>query len=212
MLMDFSDTFAFVRVVQHGSFSAAARALGVPKTRISRKVQELEARLGTTLLKRTTRRLGLTEAGRLYFARCEPLIGGLSDAEQAVAILGREPQGRLTLTAPSWLAQSVLAPLLTGFCATYRDVQVEVLATSEPLDLVTADVDLAFRLWMGPLPTSQLVARRLGRLAMQIYAGTSYLARHAPPARPEDLAAHPALAITGHHRPSPNRRGQLAVE
>lgn len=200
MLMDLSDTYAFVRVVQCGSFSAAALATGVPKTRISRKVQELEARLGAPLLKRTTRRLGLTEAGVMYFARCAPLLSELTDAEHAVAMVGDTVRGRLTLTAPSWVAAGVLAPLLVGFGFAYPDVQLEIIASSEPLDLVTDTVDLAFRLWMGNLPTSQLTARRLGDLPMRIYASTTYFNNHAPPDRPEDLLDYPALAVTGHGR------------
>jgi DNA-binding transcriptional LysR family regulator len=166
---------------QHGSFTAAAKALDVPKTRVSRKVQELELRLGSLLLKRSTRRLGLTEAGRVYFERCAPVIGGLEDAEHAVAILSSRPQGTSTLTAPFWLASGVLAPLLAEFNHAYPDVQIKILATNEPMDLVSGDVDLALRLWIGDLPTSQLTVRRLGGLPMQVHASCAYLAHHVAP-------------------------------
>lgn len=200
MLENFTDTAAFVRVVQHGSFTAAAAALQVPKARVSRKVMELEARLGATLLKRTTRRLGLTEAGRRYFDLCEPLLDGLKDAEQAVAALGERVHGRLRITAPSWIAAGVLAPLLVDFQRLHPDLAVDVRATSEPLDLVSGDVDLALRLWMGDLPSSALTARRIGRLAMHVYAAPLLFVDQAVPEHPDDLAELPALVISGHGR------------
>lgn len=100
MLRDFSDTVAFVKVVQEGSFTAAARVLKVPKTRVSRKVQELESRLHTQLLNRTTRSLKLTEAGAVYFQHCERVVKNLEDAENAVAELQQHPRGWLRITAP----------------------------------------------------------------------------------------------------------------
>src|SRR5687767_11503660 len=102
VLRDFSDTVAFVKVVQEGSFTAAARVLKVPKTRISRKVLELEERLRAQLLNRTTRSLKLTEAGTAYFRRCEAIVRDLEDAESAVAELQDHPRGWLRIAAPHW--------------------------------------------------------------------------------------------------------------
>ncbi|HZG10317.1 MAG TPA: LysR family transcriptional regulator [Allosphingosinicella sp.] len=113
MLRDFSDTVAFVKVVQEGSFTAAARILKVPKTRISRKVQELEQSLQAQLLNRTTRSLKLTEVGAAYFQRCEAIVKDLEDAENAVAELQDHPRGWLRLTAPFWLGTRVIAPMLS---------------------------------------------------------------------------------------------------
>ncbi|MGV6876293.1 LysR family transcriptional regulator [Pseudochelatococcus sp. B33] len=197
---DWSAMIAFVRVVQEGGFTAAARVLGVPKARISRKVRELEERLGTPLLKRTTRRLGLTEAGHIYLAYCEKLIRDMADAEEAVASLGARPRGWLRVTAASWLATDVLAPMFPAFRAEYPDIMMDVMATHEPLDMVSLDVDLAFRLWIGDLPSSDLVARLLCKLPMHIYASAEYARRHDMPTRPEELIDHPAL-VTHVRRP-----------
>jgi molybdenum-dependent DNA-binding transcriptional regulator ModE len=127
MLRDFSDTAAFVKVVEEGSFTAAARVLKTPKTRISRKVQELERRLGIRLLNRTTRSLKLTEAGAVYFEHCASLVKDLEDAENAVAELQRHPRGWLRITAPHWLANYALAPLLSEFRRFYPEIYPHML-------------------------------------------------------------------------------------
>lgn len=194
MLKDWSDMAFFVRVVQEGGFTAAARTLGVPKARVSRKVQELEARLGTPLLKRTTRTLGLTEAGHAYFEQCARLVREMDELEQTVADLGARPRGWLRITATPWLAIDVLARILPAFRAQYPDIMLDVLTTHEPLDVVSLDVDIAFRLWMGDLPSSSLVARLLCVLPMQVHASTDYVRHHGRPARPEALIEYPALA------------------
>ncbi|RUU26322.1 MULTISPECIES: LysR family transcriptional regulator [unclassified Mesorhizobium] len=193
MLRDFSDTVAFVKVVQEGSFTAAARVLKVPKTRVSRKVQELESRLHTQLLNRTTRSLKLTEAGAVYFQHCERVVKNLEDAENAVAELQQHPRGWLRITAPYWLATRVLAPLLTEFRRFYPEVFPQLLLGHEVVDLVAKDIDVAFRLQEGTLPDSTLTARRLGALPMGIYGAPAYLERAGMPQHPSELAEHACL-------------------
>ncbi len=193
MLRDFSDTVAFVKVVQEGSFTGAARALRTPKTRISRKVQELEARLGAQLLHRTTRSLKLTEAGTIYFQRCEGLVKDIEDAESAVAELQQNPKGWLRITAPHWLSTRILAPVLSEFRRFYPDVYPQLLLAHEVLDVVAKEIDIALRLSEGPLPDSSLSARRLGDLPMGIYAAPAYLERHGSPSNPAELVNHACL-------------------
>ncbi|RCS22585.1 LysR family transcriptional regulator [Phyllobacterium salinisoli] len=193
MLHDFSDTVAFIKVVQEGSFTAAARVLKVPKTRVSRKVQELESRLQTQLLNRTTRSLKLTEAGAVYFQHCERVVKDLEDAENAVAELQHHPRGWLRITAPYWLATRVLAPLLIEFRRFYPEVFPQLLLANQVLDLVTKDIDVALRLQEGVLPDSTLTARRLGALPMGIYAAPAYLERAGAPQHPSELAGHDCL-------------------
>jgi DNA-binding transcriptional LysR family regulator len=194
MLRDFSDTLAFVKVVQAGSFTSAARALRVPKTRISRKVQELERRLGVQLLKRTTRKLGLTEAGAVYFQHCAQLSQALEEAETAVAALQGGPRGWLRITAPYWLSCSVLAPLLCDFRDLYPEVRAEIVMGHEVMDIVSGSIDIALRLWVGPLPDSGLVVRKLGHAKMRVYATEHYLDRFGEPKSPEELLKHRTLA------------------
>jgi DNA-binding transcriptional LysR family regulator len=193
MLHDFSDTIAFVKVVQEGSFTAAARVLKTPKTRISRKVQELERRLGAQLLHRTTRSLRLTEAGLVYFQHCEKLAKDLETAEHAVSELQQRPRGWLKITAPYWLGNRVLVPILTEFRKTYPDVFPQLLLGHEVADIIAKDIDIAFRIWDGPLPDSTLTARRLGTLQMGVYAAPSYIERWGAPAHPSELEMHACL-------------------
>ncbi|WP_330961068.1 LysR family transcriptional regulator [Photobacterium sp. 53610] len=196
MLPDFSDTFAFVKVVQQGSFTAAAKALNVPKARVSRKVKELEERLGTQLLKRTTRKLGLTEAGKLYFEHCAHLAKGLVAAEEAVTLMQSAPKGWLRVTATYWLSHHVLSPIISEFQQHYPDIQVEVVMSHDIKDLVADDLDIAFRIWRGPLPDSQLIARKCCPLPMHLYASPGYLGQAGEPVHPEDLIRHRALATS----------------
>lgn len=193
MLRDFSDTVAFVTVVKEGSFTAAARALRTPKNRISRKVQELEARLGAQLLLRTTRSIQLTEAGSLYFERCRTFVEDIEDAEHAVAELQARPYGWLRITAPYWLGTRVLAPLMSEFRTSYPEVWPQLMLGHEVRDIVSENIDIAFRLWDGSLPDSSLVARRLGELPLGIFASPSYIDAHGRPSHPSELIARACL-------------------
>lgn len=198
MSRDLNDTLVFVRVVEHGSFIAAARALQLPKTTVSRKVQDLETRLGAQLLHRTTRKLGLTEAGNIYFEHCQRIARELDEAESAVGQLQRGPRGWLRITAPYSLGIERIAPLLGEFHALHPDVRVEMLLTNEALDIIDKELDIALR--VGALPDSTFVARSLATLRTQVFASTAYLERHGEPLHPDDLQHHRTLAMTKQRR------------
>jgi LysR family transcriptional regulator, regulator for bpeEF and oprC len=186
------DTLAFVKVVQEGSFTAAARSLGLPKATVSRKVQDLEQRLGAQLLHRTTRRVGLTEAGAIYFQYCESIARTLTEAEIAVSQMQGEPRGWLRITSSYSLSVSLLSPLISEFRSVYPGVLIDLTLTHETLDLISREIDVALR--MGPLPDSSLAARKLAVFPNRIYASRDYLAQHGEPAHPDDLRRHLALA------------------
>ena len=188
MTRDLNDTLVFVKVVEHGSFISAARALRLPKTTVSRKVQELETRLGAQLLHRTTRKLGLTEAGNVYFEHCQRIARELDEAESAVGQLQSGPRGWLRFTAPYSLGIDKIAPLLGEFHARHPEVRVEMLLSNEPLDLIDKEIDVALR--VGNLPDSNLVARRLAVFRTQVYASPEYIERHGEPLHPDDLQHH----------------------
>ncbi|MFZ0788655.1 MAG: LysR substrate-binding domain-containing protein [Chromatiaceae bacterium] len=194
MTHDINETLIFLKVVEKGSFTAAANALGVPKTTVSRKVAQLERRLGSHLLKRTTRKLGLTEAGAVYYDHSAPIARQLQDAESAVSQLNSAPRGWLRFTAPYSLGCDCISPLLPEFMTRYPEVRVEMLLTNDPLDLVAGEMDLALRI--ENLPSSTLSARRLARTRMHVYASPAYLSRYGEPAEPADLEQHRALAFT----------------
>ncbi len=193
MSRDLNDTLVFLQVVQSGSFTAAALALQMPKTTVSRRLRELEAHLGARLLHRTTRKLRLTEAGTAYFEQCRAIGTQLDAAEQAVQRIRGTPGGWLRVTLPYSFGTTWIAPLIAGFCTRYPDVRLEIVASHVPLDLIGEGVDLALRL--GALPDSSLVARRLGSFPTAIYASPACLARHGTPSGPDELARFPVLTL-----------------
>ena len=194
MARDLNDTLVFVKVVEHGSFISAARALRLPKTTVSRKVQDLETRLGAQLLHRTTRKLGLTEAGNIYYEHCQRISRELDEAESAVGQLQGGPRGWLRITAPYSMGIERIAPLLGQFHALHPEVRVEMVLSNDPLDLIDKEIDVALR--VGNLPDSNLVARRLAMLRTQVYASQQYLDRYGEPLHPDDLQHHRTLAMT----------------
>ncbi|MGN6517926.1 MAG: LysR substrate-binding domain-containing protein [Dokdonella sp.] len=193
MARDLNDTLIFVKVVEHGSFIAAARSLRLPKTSVSRKVQELEERLGAQLLHRTTRKLGLTEAGAIYFEHCQQIARQLDEAESAVGQLQGGPRGWLRVTAPYSIGITWVAPLLGEFYALHPELRVELVLTQEPLDLIAKELDVGLR--VGNLPDSNLAARRLSVFRTQVYASPLYVERYGEPQHPDELVRHRALAI-----------------
>src|SRR3546814_929727 len=179
MARDLNDTLVFVKVVEQGRFIAAARTLRLPKTTVSRKVQELEARLGAQLLHRTTRKLGLTEAGNVYYEHSQRIARELDEAESAVSQLQGGPRGWLRDTAPYSLGIERIAPLLGEFHARHPDVRVEMMLSNEQVDLIDKEIDVALR--MGSLPDSNLVARKLAVLRTQVNASPAYPESHGEP-------------------------------
>jgi DNA-binding transcriptional LysR family regulator len=194
MNRDLNDTLVFVKVVELGSFTAAAKALRLPNTTVSRKVQDLEARLGAQLLHRTTRKLGLTEAGNLYFEHCQRIARDLDEAESAVGQLQSGPRGWLRVTTTHSLGSTWIAPLLGEFHARHPDVRVELLLSNEHLDIIAGEIDVALR--VGTLADSNLVARRLSVLRSSVYTTPGYIQRFGEPLHPDDLIHHRALALT----------------
>ncbi len=189
--MDLNQLLVFTRVVQAGSFTAAARLLKMPKSTVSRKVSDLEARVGARLLHRTTRKLGLTDAGRMYFQRAAPIVSDIEQVDQAVGELQAAPRGLLRVTAP--LSFGVLGPMVSSFLEQYPDVQVELVCTDRVVNLVEEGFDVAIR--AGRLVDSTLVARRLGALKSVLVASAGYLKRHPRLKSPAELEKHPCIAF-----------------
>ena len=178
---------AFVRVVEDGSFTTAARHLGLPKSSVSRRVTALEQALRVRLLQRSTRKLVLTEAGRLYFERARASLGGLADAGAAVTDLSGEVAGPIRFTTGGDNT-GLFASLFAEFLTRYPKVQLDVVLTPRRVDLVAEGFDLALR--AGPLVDSTLIARRLGRGELGLFASRAYLRKAGRPRQIADLAKH----------------------
>lgn len=188
-MVDLNEIAVFTRVVQAGSFTAAAKALGMPKSTVSRKVAALEERLDARLLQRTTRKLSLTDAGRTYFDYGVRIVNEIEAAESAVGSLQDKPRGLLRVT--TGVNATWLAPLIVEFMKRNPDVQIELLATGRNVDLVEERFDVAIR--AGALVDSSLVARKLGNAASFLVATPGYLKKHRRPRSPSDLAGHACL-------------------
>lgn len=186
--IDYNDVALFVRVVETGSFTKAAEALGLQKSSVSRAVSRLEDGLGARLLQRTTRRLGLTDAGQLFYERARGAVAGVDEAASLVLDSGSEPRGLVRLTAPPDAHALGLAEGVAQFVARYPAIQVDLVLTGRVVDLVTDGVDLAVR--AGRLADSTLVARRVGSTDLALFAAASYLDRRGRPASPTALAPH----------------------
>jgi DNA-binding transcriptional LysR family regulator len=185
--MDLNRVAVFVRVVQAGSFTAAAAALGTQKSSVSRSVAALEADLGIRLLQRTTRKLSLTDAGRAYHERARDALASLEEAREAMSSLGSEPRGLVRVTAPVDLA-SALAEVTTRFLRSHPAVHVDVALSARVVDLVREGFDLAVR--AGVLADSSLMARRLGDTDLGLFASPAYLDAAGRPRRLSDLERH----------------------
>lgn len=191
---------AFVALADTGSFVAAGRMLDRDATVLSRRLNLLEKRLGVRLTERTTRKVMLTEAGEVYLARVRDLLHGLDAARQEAAAFGSgEPSGRLRVALPGSFARLWMAPVVTGFLRAHPQVTLAASYSNEFVDIVGQGYDLAVRL--ADLPDSRLVARKVGSRRRLICASPDYLARHAGPIRPEEVAEHDCLCFTGRDDP-----------
>jgi len=186
--MDLNEVAVFVKVAQLGGFSAAARALALPVSTVSTRVARLEKRLGVTLLQRTTRRLRLTEAGAQYFRRAAAGLEHVAEAEAAVSVAAGEAKGRLRVTAPADLGDTLLAGLIVAMRTAYPQIDIELVLTDRYLDLVAEGLDAAIR--AGALEDSPLIAKKAGIACWAPFASPDYLASAPPLSQPPDLRRH----------------------
>jgi DNA-binding transcriptional LysR family regulator len=181
-----------VEAVERGSFSAAGRRLGMSPSAVSKLVGRLEARLGTRLLVRSTRALGLTAEGEAYVARARAILAEIDDAERMIAAgAASAPRGKLRVSATVGFGERCLVPLVPEFLGLYPEVELDLSLTDEVIDLVAERADIALR--AGPMRNSALKARKVLESRRVIVASPAYLARHGTPQTPQDLARHNCL-------------------
>jgi len=184
----------FLSVARHRSFRRAAAALGVTPSAVSQSIRTLEARIGAALLTRTTRSVGLTEAGQRFFERASPAFDELVAASEAARDLGQRPIGLLRLAVPRSVVPLILEPVIASFCEAYPEIELEIAASDEMVDIVAGGFDAGIRL--GQLIATDMVVVRLTRpFPFMIVGSADYLRRHKPPSRIEDLRDHACLRL-----------------
>ena len=188
--MNLNETMAFVAVVREGTFTGAGRHLGIPKSTVSRQVSRLEERMGTRLLHRTTRRVGLTEVGRRYYEHCASAIEAIEDANRIAEAASENPRGTLRVSLP--MGASFLGALLPEFNHLYPDIHLVLVGAQRRVDLVAEGFDVALR--GGKLSDSGLIARKLFDSSVILAASPAYLADHGTPRTLADLAEHRSVA------------------
>lgn len=194
--IDLNDMLYFTEVVERGGFAAAGRALGIPKSRLSRRVAELEEQLGVRLLQRTTRKLALTEVGEQYLRHCLAMREAAQAAAQVAAQVQTEPRGTLRVSCPVTLAQSSVAVLVPLFMREFPEVRVEMLVTNRVIDLVEEGIDVALRVRPTLEASGSLVIKQLGQTRTLLVASPELLARQPAPGTPEELARLDTVAMS----------------
>jgi DNA-binding transcriptional LysR family regulator len=193
--MDLNLVSAFVEVVEAQSFTAAARALGLPKSSVSRRITELEKELGVPLLHRTTRKLSLTDAGRAYFTQAERALTELRNAAELASGMDAEPRGVVRLTAPVDVGVMGLPEILGDFSRSFPDIHVELSLSTRELDLREEGFDLAIR--SGTSHDANLVVRRIGHSKAGLFASPHYLYERGRPETVGELMQHDAVLFRG---------------
>lgn len=198
-MQDLNDLFYFARVVEAGGFAAAGRVLGVPKSRLSRRIAELEERLGTRLLQRTTRKLKLTAVGERYLRHCQAMLLEAEMADEAVASMTSEPRGRLRVSCPVGLAHEFLPQVVSRFLAQYPQVQLDMTLLNRRVDLISEGIDVALRVRDLGDEDPTLVTRRLLQAKLLLVATPAFVAEQRI-LSPADLANAPVLGAVGADR------------
>lgn len=183
-----TDMATFAAVVEQNSFSAAANVLQISKSNVSRRVAALEDRLDVKLMHRTTRKLGLTESGRVYYEHCARLVSEARDADYAIRLMHSTPSGLLNVSVPETLGRNFILPVLPEFMKAYPDIRLNLTITSRKVDLSEERCDLAVR--KGEIDDESLCAIPLGSSTQMLYASPDYLASVDPLEHPDDLSGH----------------------
>ncbi|MHC1481080.1 LysR substrate-binding domain-containing protein [Frateuria aurantia] len=194
-LQDLNDLYFYAAVVEHAGFSAAGRALGIPKSRLSKRIARLEERLGVRLLQRTTRRFVVTEVGDRFYQHCRAMLEEARAAQDAIDELRTEPRGTLRISCPVSLVNSLLAPVLPAFLKAHPKVQVRLLSSNRRVDVIGEGYDVAIRVRDRLDTDATMILRSFGQTRSLLVASPGFLARYGRPARPEEIADWPALSM-----------------
>ncbi|WP_093416475.1 MULTISPECIES: LysR family transcriptional regulator [unclassified Pseudomonas] len=200
MVEDLNTLYYFTEVVEHGGFAAAGRALDMPKSKLSRRIAQLEERLGVRLIHRTSRHCSLTEIGQAYYQRC---LAMRVEAESAAELIERnrsEPQGLVRISCPTALLNSWVGPMLTRYMLKYPLVELFIESTNRRVDLIHEGFDIALRVRFPPLENTDLVMKVLGNSTQALVGSPAFVERLSSPASPADLSGLPSLQWGGAQR------------
>lgn len=193
-MKDITNLALFAHVVEAGSFSEAARQLQMPKSTLSRRISDLEDELGVRLLNRTTRKLYLTDVGREFLVHCQTVVAAASAAEQVTQFVQEKPRGKVRISSPYAISQSLLVQILPEFMARYPDVSLDLVMTNKPVNLIEEQVDIALRV-RAEIEESSLIARELLPSANALYASPELINQLGAPEHPTDLMNWPAMSL-----------------
>ena len=189
------DLFYFARVVEYGGFAPAGRALGMPKSKLSRRVALLEQRLGVRLLQRSTRHFATTEVGQTYYAHCKAMLVEAEAAQEAIDVLRAEPRGIVRVSCPLALLDARVGDMIAAFMVAHPQVEVHLDATNRRVDVIGEGIDIAIRVRPPPLDDTDLVMRVLAQRGQCLVAHPRLLEQYGAPAAPADLVRLPSLAL-----------------
>jgi DNA-binding transcriptional LysR family regulator len=201
-MAELDDLALFASVVEHGGFAAAERALGTPKSRLSRRVAALETEFGVRLLQRSTRRFSVTDVGQDVYRHARAMLDEARAAREAVARLSSEPRGLVRISCPIFFAQAQLSELVPEFLAAHPQVQLQIHVSNRRVDVIEEGFDLSLRVRSRIDDDSSLVLRRLGEVQELLVASPAYLDRAGRPQQPDELARHATLNMSE----DPNRQ------
>ncbi|WP_428143082.1 LysR family transcriptional regulator [Delftia acidovorans] len=193
-MKDLNDLYYYVQVADHGGFAPAGRALGMPKSKLSRRIAQLEERLGTRLIQRSTRRFAVTEIGQTYYGHCKAMLVEADAADEAIALTHAEPRGIVRMTCPVALLDARIADMLAAFMAAYPRVEIHLEETNRRVDVVGEGIDVAIRVRPPPLEDSDLVMRMLAERGQCLVACPQLLTGGIPQV-PADLAGLPSMDL-----------------
>ncbi|MBT2750062.1 MULTISPECIES: LysR family transcriptional regulator [unclassified Lysobacter] len=205
-LQDLNDLYYFAAVAEHGGFSAAGRALGVPKSKLSLRILQLEKRLGVLLFQRTTRKIQLTEVGARFLEHCRGMVAEAQAAQDAVDASSSGPAGLVRVSCPAGAAEIYLTPWLSQFMARYPRVNIQLRASDRAMDLVAEGIDIAVRLRPESRMDPELVTRRFGTSRRILVASPAYLESRAPIASPDELKHADTISLI---EDAPRQRWEL---
>ncbi|HHR6130364.1 TPA: LysR substrate-binding domain-containing protein [Providencia alcalifaciens] len=198
MQYDLNDLYYFVKVVEHGGFSQAGSALGIPKSKLSRRIADLEQKLNVSLIYRSTRQFHVTEIGQVFYQQCKNVVEEADIAHELICSVQTHPKGTIKLSCPVTLLQVYLQDLLIDFMEKYPDIDVQILAVNRPVDVISEGLDLALRVRSLPLDDSGMMMKVLGYSRRILVANPSVFREKGEPSTPEQLVDYPVLANTEH--------------